>query len=119
LDRILSFLAGSRGSGSVAVDSTTIEAKGGEMIGYDGLSIGRVLMVHVAVDEGSRPIALTLSPKTRMILRPSRNYTIGLILSPGGCLIVLVLLMVLLRFMGFMLVLVLRVGGGLMLGGGV
>jgi len=28
-DRILSFLAGSRGSGSVAVDSSTVEAKRG------------------------------------------------------------------------------------------
>jgi len=39
-----------------------VEAKGGEEIGYDGFKHRKGTKVHVIVDEGSKPIAVAISP---------------------------------------------------------
>jgi transposase len=61
-DRVFKALASIREHGMVAVDSSTVEAKKGELVGYDGVKHRKGAKIHVCVDRDSMPLNIVIGP---------------------------------------------------------
>jgi transposase len=53
--KIMEFLKSMRRCERLAIDSITVEAKGGGEVGYDGFKRRKGAKIHVVVDEGLKP----------------------------------------------------------------
>ena len=61
-DRIFKELASIREHGMVAVDSSTVEAKKGGSLGYDGFKHRKGTKINVCVNRDSMPLRIVIGP---------------------------------------------------------
>jgi IS5 family transposase len=61
-DSIFKALASIREHRTVSVDSSTVEAKRGEPVGYDGFKHRNGTKIHVCVDSDSMPLSIAIGP---------------------------------------------------------